>query len=100
MKLPKANDAQFYIQRIDPMTTFKPIETVGQSNDYGYAKRRCKELAEVDAVQARFLMFFRVIEYRGEVVFLSHVNFEKVEHYDMTENLKEGGESERRLDSR
>lgn len=96
MKFPKANDAQFYIQRIDPMTTFKEVKTVGQSNDYGYAKRRCKELAEAVAEEARFLMFFRVIEYRGEVVFLSHVNFEKVEHYDMEENLKEGGWGGRR----
>jgi hypothetical protein len=85
---PKSKDTQFYIQNINPVEWHKPINTVGESNDLAYAVRRCKGLAENDALQARYLSFYRVIEHRGEVVFLSHVNFQTVTHYDMREKLK------------
>ena len=88
MQYPKVITAKFWIQKIDPLEWYKPVDPVGHSNDFAYAVKRCKQLAESEKGKKR-VMFYRVLEHRGEVVFLSHVNFDEITHWDFREALKE-----------
>jgi hypothetical protein len=80
---PKVNDKNYWIHRINPLDLIAS-RGVGGSDDINYAIRRCKELAEADKGK-NLIVSYRVLEHRGEVLFLSHVNFDEVTHYDMRE---------------
>lgn len=87
-RFPISKDKQFYIQKLDPLQWYRPVDTIGESDNLGYAVKRCKQLAEDDKGKDR-LCFYRVLEHHGEVVFFSHVNFDEINHYDYQEKLKQ-----------
>lgn len=87
-KYPQVVDKNYWIHRINPLDTLTPSNS-GGSDDIGYAIRKCKELAESDKGKD-YLVIYRVVEHRGEVVFLSLVNFDEVTHFDMREVKKDG----------
>jgi hypothetical protein len=85
---PKVIDAKFWVQKIDPLEWYKTVDPIAHSNDFAYAVKKCKAFAEAEKGKNRVL-FYRVLEYRGEVVFLSQVNFDDVNHWDFRQKRKE-----------
>jgi hypothetical protein len=89
---PKSVIKQYWLHRINPLEALLP-QNVGGSDDINYAIRRCKELAEADKGKS-LIVSYRVLKHRGEVVFLSHVNFDEVTHFDMREETSNGNQEE------
>jgi hypothetical protein len=92
---PKAEINEYLLQRINPMEILLPKTVMGGSNDLDFTIKRCKELAEADKGKSH-LEFYRVVTNKGEVVFLSHVNFDEVTHFDMREETSNGNQEENR----
>lgn len=84
---PKVKDFDYWIHRIDPLS-LSVSHYAGGSNSLRYAIARCKSLAEKHKGQD-YLLMFRVLKHRGDVVFLSLVNFDTVDHWDMREKETE-----------
>lgn len=87
MQMSRADLAEFHIHCIAPLSIWHTIKAVGHTDSLDYAIRRCKELAEKEKSKD-YLLIFRVVQTRGEVLFISHVQFDIVTHYDMRDKLK------------
>jgi hypothetical protein len=90
---PKSTVKKYWVHKLDPLDILTP-RNAGGSDDINYAIRRCKELAEADKGKD-YLVIYRVLEHRGEVLFLSLVNFDEVTHYDMREAKTDGNIKEK-----
>lgn len=88
MQMSKADLAEFHIQSINPLSLWNTVKGVGHGNNLEYAIRRCRELAEA-AKGKNYLLIYRVVQHRGEPLYISHVQFDTVTHYNMRHNLKE-----------
>jgi hypothetical protein len=83
-KLPTKEVKEYWIHKIDPLTTASPIANIGGSDDVNYAIRQCRKKAQ-EAVGKDYVLLFRVVKHRGDVVYLVLVNFDTFEEWDMRE---------------
>lgn len=87
MQMPRADLAEFHVHVINPLSTWREVKGVAHTDSLAYAIRRCKELAEKDKGKG-YLLIYRVVQHRGDVLYISHVQFNTVTHYDMRDKLK------------
>jgi hypothetical protein len=90
-RYPKADTERYFIHRIDPLSIWFTTTGAGKSDNLTYAIRRCKELAEKDKGK-NHVVLYRVVDAQrrsDDPVFLSLVNFDAVEHWDMREKETE-----------
>lgn len=91
MQMSKADLAEFHIHCINPLSLWDTVKGVGHGDNQDYAIRRCRELAE-QAKGKDYLLIYRVVQHRGDVIYISHVQFDTVTHYNMRHNLKEASQ--------
>lgn len=87
---PKADTERYFIHLINPLSVWWTTEGVGKSDSEAYAIRRCKQLAESNKGKNRVILY-RVVDSNlrsDDPIFLSLVNFDTVEHWDMRERGK------------
>jgi hypothetical protein len=84
----KSIDARFYIHKINPLSLLSTTVYAGHSSIRSSAIRRCRELAE-QAKGQEWVGFYRVVDTdirevgKSPVIFLSHVVFDTVTHWDL-----------------
>jgi hypothetical protein len=79
---PKAIIKKYWIHQLNPLSSFKEVTNIGGSDDVNYAIRRCRKKAQ-EAIGKNYILLFRVVEHRGEVIYLALVNFDTFEEWDM-----------------
>lgn len=79
---PKVIHKSYWLHRVSPLDTFKTVKNVGGTDNLSYAISRCKKLAEGDK-DKDYIVSYRVLSSGGQVLFLSTVDFGRVNHYDM-----------------